>query len=190
MAEAALKDETHECWEKFHHWMCCICVVTFDLELGQALEVSILSMLVRWSLRYYVVDSTADLCTYSWNALLDIKACVTNLIITRWDITCDGPVTKPKAVLNQKYFIRFEIRLLNMIIYSYIKGRVDNSDVTPKHMCCIVQNFGGVNFWRMWILHSLYIVRTCRRCSNSVMNLRIYFCMLLHVLKLVADSKY
>lgn len=39
MAEAALKDEKHEAWENFHHWMCCICVVTFDLELGQALEV-------------------------------------------------------------------------------------------------------------------------------------------------------
>lgn len=40
MAEATLKDETHRPWEKFHHWMCCICVVTFDLELGQALEVN------------------------------------------------------------------------------------------------------------------------------------------------------
>ena len=41
MAEAALKDESHESWEKFHHWICCICVVTFDLELGQALEVNL-----------------------------------------------------------------------------------------------------------------------------------------------------
>lgn len=27
-------------WECFHNWIYCICVVTFDLELGQALEVS------------------------------------------------------------------------------------------------------------------------------------------------------
>ena len=27
-------------WESFSHWACCACVVTFDLELGQALEVS------------------------------------------------------------------------------------------------------------------------------------------------------
>ncbi len=26
-------------WEKFSHWVCCMCVVTFDLELGQAIEV-------------------------------------------------------------------------------------------------------------------------------------------------------
>ena len=41
MAEAALKDDTNEGWEKFHHWVCCVCVVTFDLELGQALEVNL-----------------------------------------------------------------------------------------------------------------------------------------------------
>lgn len=29
-----------ECtWENFSNWIHCICVVTFDLELGQALEV-------------------------------------------------------------------------------------------------------------------------------------------------------
>ena len=27
-------------WESFSHWACCACVVTFDLELGQAMEVS------------------------------------------------------------------------------------------------------------------------------------------------------
>lgn len=27
-------------WQRFHNWIHCICVVTFDLELGQALEVS------------------------------------------------------------------------------------------------------------------------------------------------------
>lgn len=28
-------------WDGFHNWLYCICVVTFDLELGQALEVEI-----------------------------------------------------------------------------------------------------------------------------------------------------
>ena len=28
-------------WDNFSHWVCCVCVVTFDLELGQALEVRI-----------------------------------------------------------------------------------------------------------------------------------------------------
>ena len=28
-----------EGWDNFYHWLCCVCVVTFDLELGQALEV-------------------------------------------------------------------------------------------------------------------------------------------------------
>ena len=28
-------------WEKFSQWVCCMCVVTFDLELGQAMEVRI-----------------------------------------------------------------------------------------------------------------------------------------------------
>ena len=41
MAEAAaVSDERHDSWEKFHRWISCVCVVTFDLELGQALEVS------------------------------------------------------------------------------------------------------------------------------------------------------
>lgn len=26
-------------WDNFSHWLCAVCVVTFDLELGQALEV-------------------------------------------------------------------------------------------------------------------------------------------------------
>lgn len=30
-------------WDRFNRWMTCFCVVTFDLELGQAMEV--------WSLR-------------------------------------------------------------------------------------------------------------------------------------------
>lgn len=32
---------TQEDWEAFYNWACCVCVVTFDLELGQALEVGI-----------------------------------------------------------------------------------------------------------------------------------------------------
>lgn len=28
-------------WEKFGRWVYCICVVTFDLELGQSIEVNI-----------------------------------------------------------------------------------------------------------------------------------------------------
>lgn len=27
-------------WERFSQWVSCVCVVTFDLELGQAMEVS------------------------------------------------------------------------------------------------------------------------------------------------------
>ena len=26
-------------WERFSQWVSCVCVVTFDLELGQAMEV-------------------------------------------------------------------------------------------------------------------------------------------------------
>lgn len=29
----------HKKWERFHNWVHCICIVTFDLELGQAIEV-------------------------------------------------------------------------------------------------------------------------------------------------------
>jgi len=40
MAEAvAISDARRDSWEKFHRWISCVCVVTFDLELGQALEV-------------------------------------------------------------------------------------------------------------------------------------------------------
>lgn len=28
-------------WDRFSNWVHCICIVTFDLELGQALEVGI-----------------------------------------------------------------------------------------------------------------------------------------------------
>ncbi len=28
-------------WDNFSQWLCAVCVVTFDLELGQALEVHI-----------------------------------------------------------------------------------------------------------------------------------------------------
>ena len=30
---------TEVSWERFSQWVCCVCVVTFDLELGQAMEV-------------------------------------------------------------------------------------------------------------------------------------------------------
>jgi len=41
-----LNDETieeevvYEKWERFSNWVHCICIVTFDLELGQAIEVT------------------------------------------------------------------------------------------------------------------------------------------------------
>lgn len=28
-------------WDRFSHWIHCICIVTFDLEVGQAIEVTI-----------------------------------------------------------------------------------------------------------------------------------------------------
>ena len=31
--------QTKKSWDKFSQWLCCMCVVTFDLELGQAMEV-------------------------------------------------------------------------------------------------------------------------------------------------------
>ena len=33
-------DLERETWELFSNWVCCVCIVTFDLELGQALEVN------------------------------------------------------------------------------------------------------------------------------------------------------
>ncbi len=29
-------------WDNFSQWLCAVCVVTFDLELGQALEVRVI----------------------------------------------------------------------------------------------------------------------------------------------------
>jgi len=37
--EPATKTATLLPWDRFQHWMHCVCVVTFDLELGQAMEV-------------------------------------------------------------------------------------------------------------------------------------------------------
>ena len=37
-AETA-SSEAEISWERLSHWLCCMCVVTFDLELGQAMEV-------------------------------------------------------------------------------------------------------------------------------------------------------
>lgn len=31
----------YEKWERFSNWVHCICIVTFDLELGQAIEVQL-----------------------------------------------------------------------------------------------------------------------------------------------------
>lgn len=33
--------EKSKSWEKFSHWVSCMCIVTFDLELGQAIEVTL-----------------------------------------------------------------------------------------------------------------------------------------------------
>ena len=33
-------------FDNLSHWICCVCIVTFDLELGQAIEVSILVIIV------------------------------------------------------------------------------------------------------------------------------------------------
>ncbi|CAG9855154.1 unnamed protein product [Phyllotreta striolata] len=33
-----IENELGDAWDSFHNWLYCICVVTFDLELGQALE--------------------------------------------------------------------------------------------------------------------------------------------------------
>lgn len=37
-------DQEEPTWERFSNWIHCICVVTFDLELGQALEVSFINV--------------------------------------------------------------------------------------------------------------------------------------------------
>lgn len=31
--------QKYQPWERFSNWIHCICIVTFDLELGQAMEV-------------------------------------------------------------------------------------------------------------------------------------------------------
>lgn len=39
-------------WDRFRRWVTCFCVVTFDIELGQALEVSVASVsLIKFILR-------------------------------------------------------------------------------------------------------------------------------------------
>lgn len=35
----AKEEVMYEKWECFNNWVHCICIVTFDLELGQAIEV-------------------------------------------------------------------------------------------------------------------------------------------------------
>ena len=39
MIEESPKSPTLLPWDRFQNWVHCICVVTFDLELGQAMEV-------------------------------------------------------------------------------------------------------------------------------------------------------
>lgn len=39
--KAEKDEEGNEKWENFSNWIHCICVVTFDLELGQAIEASL-----------------------------------------------------------------------------------------------------------------------------------------------------
>ena len=43
-------------WDNFSHWVCCVCVVTFDLELGQALEVCVISIIDE---TYFMMPSQA-----------------------------------------------------------------------------------------------------------------------------------
>jgi len=38
---AATDTEVSEPWSRFSAWLECVCVVTFDLELGQAIEVTL-----------------------------------------------------------------------------------------------------------------------------------------------------
>jgi len=42
MIDESPKSPTLLPWDRFQNWVHCICVVTFDLELGQAMEVRIL----------------------------------------------------------------------------------------------------------------------------------------------------
>jgi hypothetical protein len=41
--EPDILDTKNEIWERFAEWLHCICIVTFDLELGQAMEVLIIT---------------------------------------------------------------------------------------------------------------------------------------------------
>lgn len=53
--EAAAAKPKQEVWEAFYNWACCVCVVTFDLELGQALEVgkAFLTMYFMYGFSFY-----------------------------------------------------------------------------------------------------------------------------------------
>ena len=39
-------------WDLFKNWLYCICVVTFDLELGQAMEVGVIYKILNLYLNY------------------------------------------------------------------------------------------------------------------------------------------
>ena len=40
-ATLAITSSPKKDWDKLSRWIACVCVVTFDLELGQAIEVSV-----------------------------------------------------------------------------------------------------------------------------------------------------
>lgn len=42
-------------WERFFEWIHCICIVTFDLELGQAMEVINLILIFFFQLTILIV---------------------------------------------------------------------------------------------------------------------------------------
>lgn len=44
-------------WDRFSNWIHCICIVTFDLEVGQALEVrtQVILLLVRLTCAYVYI---------------------------------------------------------------------------------------------------------------------------------------
>lgn len=70
--ESALKapEQKSRSWEKFSQWVSCVCVVTFDLELGQAIEVNILAACCQgsWSV-YHSILAAAIHYMSIWGSL-------------------------------------------------------------------------------------------------------------------------
>lgn len=50
-ADFLVRDEDKKpwSWELFNRWMKCFCIVTFDLELGQVIEVRKLNYFLSWT---------------------------------------------------------------------------------------------------------------------------------------------